>query len=248
MKTERAHWSVHVATDDPTGSLPDALRALEAARPAPDVVIVVDNAPAGRPRPETSWPAIRWLRHPRPQPHGRCHNRAIELAYASRDDRSPTDAFALVITPDVIVGTDLFARLDRVFADAGDLAVAGPVLRRAHVTGSLDGERRELEFTDVIDSAGVASGWFGRTKTLARGVAFGDLTRARPPLGPPTSCFALRLSALRVMSPRGPWFDESGAWDTSAIRLYRALGAAGFSSRTVDHAVAWRLAARAGLR
>ncbi|KAA0207051.1 hypothetical protein EDM68_00455 [Candidatus Uhrbacteria bacterium] len=236
--SDAVRWSAHVASDDPSGSLLDALYALEAAHPRPDAVIVVDNAPSGRPRPEIEWSDIRWLRNPRPQSHGRCHNQAVELAlHASAAETAET--IALLLTPDVVVAPDLLRELRRLFEADARLACVGPVVYRAHVAGSLDGERRELERTDVIDAAGISLSWLGRSKPI---------TDARAAFAPAPSCFAVRLSALRVLSPRGPWLRETGSWEDAAMGLFRGLRAAGYGLAVARDARAWRLAARDGSR
>lgn len=237
-----SRWSVHVVTDDPSGSVPDALRALEAMSPPPDSVVVVDNAPAGKPRPEIAWPVVRWLRNPRPQSVGHCHNQAIEYARHASSDGLET--IVLFLTPDVIVGTDLLAKLQATFEADARIVCAGPVVCRAHVVSYLDGERRELEFTDVIDSAGVSVGFFRRAKPIARGQKKASFEYARVPFGPSPSCFALRLSALKTFSSQGPWLLETGLWERVAIRLFRDVKAAGFALAVVGEAPAWRLAPR----
>ncbi len=242
---DAVRWSAHVVADDPSGSLPDALHALEAADPRPDAVIVVDNAPSGRPRPEVEWPDVRWLRNPRPQPHGRCHNQAVELALHAADS---VETIALLQTPDVVVAPDLLRELRRVFEADARLACVGPVVYRAHVAGSLDGERRELERTDVIDAAGLSLGWFGGARPVARGATRERLAEAKPAFAPAPSCFAVRLSAVRVLSPRGPWLRETGPWDAAALGLFRGLRAAGYGLAVARDARAWRLAAREGSR
>jgi GT2 family glycosyltransferase len=242
MSRDEIRWSVHIVANDPSGSLPDALRALEATSPQPDSVVVVDNAPAGRPRPEVSWSRVRWLRNPRSQEVGRCHNLAIEFAAHAAPAGSET--VILVITPDVIVGTDMFTSLKRVFMADTQIASVGPILRRAHVIGSLDGERRELEFTNVVDAAGVSVGRFGRIKPVARGLTSDALTEMRPPFGPSPACVAFRLSALKSLSSSGPWFRESGTWEKIATRLFQGLKAAGYSLAVAKETVAWRLASR----
>ncbi len=250
MSESSVRWSAHIAADDPSASLAEALRALEAADPRPDSVIVVDNAPAGRPRPEVLWPEVRWLRNPRPQTHGRCHNRAVELAlHASRDERLDTsEAIALILTPDVMIGEDTLAQLRRLFEADPHIAAVGPVICRAHVTGSLDGERLEHEFTDVIDSAGISLGWFGAAHAIGRGAKRAQLPEGRAPFGPSPSCFAVRLSALNIMSRQGPWFQEKGSWEQAAVGLFRGLKAAGCSLAVAKDATAWRLASRGGVR
>lgn len=250
MTHDPIRWSAHVATDDPSASLPDALRALEAADPRPDSVIVVDNAPAGRPRPEILWPDVRWLRNPRPQTHGRCHNHAIELAlHAARDAQlASSETIVLILTPDVMINADMLTRLRRLFEADARIAAVGPVVYRAHVTGSPDEERREFELSDIVDSAGLALGWFGGTKPLGQGSKRTDAPDARTPFGPSPSCFAVRLSALSVMSRQGPWFRESGSWEAAVIGLFRGLQAAGCTLAVAKDATAWRLAPRGGVR
>lgn len=243
-------WSAHLVTDDPFASLPDALRALEAADPRPDSVIVVDNAPAGRARPEILWPDVRWLRNPRPQSHGRCHNRAIELAlHAARDaQHAASETIVLPLTPDVMIDADMLAQVRRLFEADAHIAAVGPVVCRAHVTGSLDGERREFERSDIVDSAGLVLGWFGGAKPLGQGMKRADVPDARAPFGPSPSCFAVRLSALGVMSRQGPWFRETGNWESAVIGLFRGLQAAGCALAVARDATAWRLAPRGGVR
>ncbi|MEK7473735.1 MAG: hypothetical protein AAB668_03365 [Patescibacteria group bacterium] len=250
MIHDSIRWSAHVATDDPSASLPDALWALEAADPRPDSVIVIDNAPTGRDRPEGLWSNVRWLRNPRPQTHGRCHNQGVELAlHASRDAGSvASETIALLMTPDVMIGTDTLTRLRKLFETDPHIAVVGPVVCRAHVTGSPDEERREFERSDIVDSAGVSLGWFGGAKPLGRGLTQADLSRARAPLGPSPSCFAIRLSALSVLSRRGPWFRETGSWEAAAIGLFRGIKTIGCSLVVAKDATVWRLASRDGVR
>lgn len=244
--SDSVRWSAHIVTDDATASLPDALHALEAADPPPSSVIVVDNGPAGGFRPEGQWSNVRRLRNPRPKSHGRCHNQAVELAmHALQDSQAGmSGAIALMLTRDVIIGDNMLSKLQRLFEADPHIACVGPVICRAHVIGSLDGERRELDVTDVIDSAGISLGLLGRVKPIARGLTQKDAQSTREPFSPSPACFAVRLSALNVMSRTGPWFHESGSWEGAAIGLFRGLKASGFTLAIAKDAFAWRLAAR----
>lgn len=236
-------WSVLVVADDPNATLPEALRGLEALTPSP-AVTVIDNAPAGYERPEIVWPGIRWLRNPRAQTVGRSYNQGIELALAHAQ-ADLENQLVLLLTPDVIVGTDLLVKLEALFEAEPLLAAIGPKLRRAHISGSLDGERRDIEFTDTLDGIGISVNWLGQVGYLGRGEPdHGQQILRRPPYAPSPSCFAVRLSALRALSAHGPWFQEDGEWSRAAIGLFRRLVGAEYRLTVATEAVSWRLTPR----
>lgn len=222
-------WSAHVAADDLYGTLPETLRAfmsrdtLHATR-----IMVVDNAPVGQKRPEFGNPELQWLRNPRPKSAGASHNQALGLAMAHVSDDPATYA-VLILSPDVIVSEDLINKLTGSFLNDSQMAAIGPRMRLAHITGSLDGERHDIEYTETPDETGFGRGWFGRQKN---------------PFGVSPLCFAVRLSALRALSSSGPWFQEEGDWARAVSGLFRRLQTAGYSIVEAPYATAWRLAAR----
>lgn len=238
-----ASWSAFLVADDPLATLPEALRALEAFGPSL-AVTVVDNAPSGFERPDIAWPGLRWLRNPRPQTVGRSYNQALglELAHAKGElDRR----YALFLTPDVIVGTDTIEKIEALLEAEPLLGAVGPKLRRAHIAGSLDGERHEIEFTDTLDGIGIALDWFGRPVYLGRGEPDdGQLILKKPPFAPSPSCFAVRLSALRALSMNGPWFQEEGEWEKVALGCFRRLEGSEYRLTVATDAVSWRLTPR----
>ncbi|MCC6563370.1 hypothetical protein IT087_00585 [Candidatus Uhrbacteria bacterium] len=237
------HWSALVVADDPTATLPEALRGLEALTPPPSVT-VVDNAPAGQKRPDIVWPGLRWLRNPRPQSVGHSYNQALELALAHAQGDLENN-FALLITPDVIVGTDLLQKLEALFDAEPLLAVVGPKLRRAYIAGSLDGDRREIEFSDTLDGIGITVNWLGKANFIGRGEPDdGQQILKKPPYAPSPACFAVRLSALRALSAHGPWFQENGEWQRVSIGLFRRLEGAEYRLTVATEAVSWRLTSR----
>lgn len=236
-------WSAFVVADDPLATLPEALRGLEPMAPALSVT-VVDNAPSGMERPDMAWPGLRWLRNPRPQTVGRSYNQALglELAHASGDLGRQ---YALFLTPDVIVGTDTIQKMETMLEADPLLGAVGPKLRRAHIAGSLDGERHEIEFTETLDSIGIALNMFGRPTYLGRGEPDdGQLLLKKPPFAPAPACFAVRLSALRALSMHGPWFQEDGEWERAALGCYRRLEGAEYRLTVATDAVSWRLTPR----
>ncbi len=237
------HWSALLVADDPNATLPEALHGLEALTPQP-AVTVVDNAPAGQKRPDIVWPGLRWLRNPRSQSVGHSYNQAIELALAHAQGDLENN-FALLLSPDVIVGTDLLAKLEALFDAEPLLAAVGPKLRRAHIAGSLDGDRREIEFTDILDTIGITLNWLGKAGPLGRGEPDdGQQIFKKPPFAPSPMCFAVRLSALRALSVHGPWFQEDGEWDRVALGLFRRLEGAEYRLTVATEAVSWRLTSR----
>jgi GT2 family glycosyltransferase len=241
------HWSALTVADDPNATLPEALRGLEALSPAP-AVTVIDNAPAGQKRPDIVWPGLRWLRNPRPQTVGRSYNQALELALAHTQGEWENN-FALLLTPDVIVGTDLLSKLEALFEAEPLLAVVGPKLRRAHIIGSLDGDRREIEFTDTLDTLGISLNWLGRMGFPGRGEPDdGQQIFKKPPYAPSPACFAVRLSAVRALSVHGPWFQEEGDWEKVALGFFRRLEGAEYRRLVATEAVSWRLAPRGEIR
>jgi GT2 family glycosyltransferase len=238
-----AHWSAFLVADDPLATLPEALRALEASGPSL-AVTVVDNAPSGIERPHLAWPGLRWLRNPRPQTVGRSYNQALglELAHAKGElDRR----YALFLTPDVIVGTDSIPKMEALLEAEPLLGAVGPKLRRAHIAGSLDGERHDIEFTETLDSIGLAFNLLGRPTHLGRGEPDnGQLILRKPPFAPSPACFAVRLSALRALSSQGPWFQEEGDWAKVALGCFRRLEGSEYRLTVATDAVSWRLAPR----
>lgn len=220
---DHLHWSVHIAADDLNGTLPETLRALTAR------VLVIDNAPMGEKRPDLGRPDVQWLRNPRPKSVGASQNQALELAFAHASGDLSHD-IVLVLSPDVVVSEDLVNKLTGAFLNDPHVAVTGPNIHLAHITGSLDGERHDIEYTDIPDEAGFGCGWFGRPKN---------------PFGVSPYCFAVRLSALRALSASGPWFEEDGDWMRAVQGAFRRLQASGYSIVPAPYATAWRLAARA---
>src|SRR5690349_1411558 len=99
--------SVQVVTDDPSVVLPEFLHSIAEAGMWPETVIVVDNAPAGRPRPEAE-PGlpVTWLRNPRPQPMGRSINQAMSLARSRVNGLDLAQQFVVVARPDICFAPD----------------------------------------------------------------------------------------------------------------------------------------------
>ncbi len=237
------HWSAHVVVDDPNATLSEALRGLQALKPTP-ATTVIDNAPAGQKRPDIVWPGLRWLRNPRGQTVGHSYNQALKLALAHAQGDLENN-FALLLTPDVIVGTDLLSKLEALFEAEPLLAAVGPKLRRAYIAGSLDGERREIEFSETLDAIGVSMNWLGKTAFRGRGEPdAGQQVFKKPAFAPSPSCFAVRLSALRALSVSGPWFQERGDWQPVAIGFFRRLKGAEYRLTVATEAVSWRLTPR----
>ncbi len=236
-------WSAHIVVDDPNAMLPEALRGLQALSPVPSVT-VIDNAPAGQKRPDIAWPGLRWLRNPRAQTVGRSFNQAMELALAHAQGDLENN-FALLLSPDVIVGTDLIPKLDALFDAEPLLGAVGPKLRRAHIAGSLDGEHREIEFTDTLDAIGISSNWLGKIGFRGRGERDdGQQIFKKPAFAPAPACFAVRLSAVRALSVSGPWFREKGDWQGVAVGFFRRLKGAEYRLTVATEAVSWRLTPR----
>ena len=223
--------------------LPEALRGLQALSPVPSVT-VIDNAPAGQKRPNITWPGLRWLRNPRAQSVGRSFNQALELALAHAHGDLENN-FALLLSPDVIVGTDLLSKLEALFDAEPRLAAVGPKLRCAHIAGSLDGEHREIEFSEKLDAIGISINWLGKITSRGRGEPdHGQQIFKRTAFAPSPACFAVRLSAVRAVSVSGPWFQEKGDWQNVAVGFFRRLKGAEYRLTVATEAVSWRLTPR----
>jgi len=104
--------SVQVVTDDPSAVLPEFLHSVAEAGMWPEAVIVVDNAPPGRDRPEGE-PGlpVTWLRNPRPQPMGRSLNQALSLARSRVNGLDLTQQFIVFARPDLWLAPDALALL-----------------------------------------------------------------------------------------------------------------------------------------
>lgn len=236
-------WSAHLVVDDPHATLSEALRGLQALSPTPSVT-VIDNAPAGQKRPDIVWPGLRWLRNPRAQSVGHSYNQAVELALAHAQGDLENN-FALLLSPDVIVGTDLLSKLEALFEAEPMLAAVGPKLRRAHIAGSLDGEHREIEFSETLDAIGISLNWLGKVTFRGRSeLDDGKQVFKKAAFAPSPTCFAVRLSAVRALSVSGPWFQEAGDWQHVATGFFRRLEGAEYRLTVATEAVSWRLTPR----
>jgi hypothetical protein len=234
-----------VVTDDPSVVLPEFLRSVAEGGDWPETVIVVDNAPAGRarPEPEPGLP-VTWLRNPRPQPMGRSLNQALSLARSRVNGLDLSQQFMVCARPDLWLAPDALALAIGRLQNNLLLGYAGMKIRRAHVASSLDGEQRELELTDTLDVAGFVPSLFGRLKPLGIGEPDQGQYDALEDLEPAPACIVLRWSALERISRSGPWFPDAAGPDQALPGLLRRLRTMQEKGRVVSEAVAWRLAAR----
>jgi len=241
--------SVQVVTDDPSVVLPEFLRSIAEAGMWPETVIVVDNAPVGRarPEPEPGLP-VTWLRNPRPQPMGRSLNQALSLARSRVNGLDLAQQFIAFARPDLWFAPDTLSLMIEQLQNNLLLGYVGPKIRRAHIAGSLDGERRELELTDTFDIAGFVPGFFGRMKALGVGEPDQGQYDALEDLQPAPACVVLRWSSLERLSQSGPWIPDEAGPDQAIPGLLRRLRALHEKGRVIPEAVAWRLAARPGIR
>jgi GT2 family glycosyltransferase len=241
--------SVQVVTDDPSVLLPEFLRSIAEAGMWPEAVIVVDNAPSGRPRPEPE-PGlpVTWLRNPRPQPAGRSLNQALSLARSRVNGLDPSQTFVVFATPDLWLAPDSLARLIEVMQEQLLLGYTGPKIRRAHVAGSLDGERLELELTDIFEQAGFVTGFLGRRKAVGMGEPDQGQYDAVEDLEPAPACILFRWSALDRVSRHGPWVPDEASYEQAIGGLLRRMRALREKGRVLPEAVAWRLVARPEMR
>ncbi len=249
--------SVQVATDDPSAVLPELLRGLDEQELKPEAVVVVENAITSRKRPdEPAGFPLTWLRNPRPQGYGRSHNQAIALAAARLNGMDARSSVLLLTVPDIWPSAGLLRVLEAAFLQNDTLVLAGPKLRRAHIMGSLDGDRRELELTDTLESAGISQSLLGRPRPIGTGERDDGRFDTAPFFGPDPACFAVRLSALLALTPTGPWLAEDAKPERACVGLFRRLLAGGAVNHTVQgggkagiipEALAWRLVARSDL-
>lgn len=241
--------TVHVVTDDPLAVLPDFLRGIAEAPLWPESVIIVDNSPPGRgrPEPEPGLP-VTWLRNPKPQPMGRSLNQALSLARSRVNGQDLAGQYIVFARPDLWFSPETLGLLVESLQNNLLLGYAGPKIRRAHVAGSLDGERRDLELTDVFDMAGCAPGMFGRLKPVGAGEPDQGQYDAASDLLPSSVCVAVRWSALERVSRTGPWVRDDADAEQAVPGLLARLRALQEKGRVVPESVVWRLAARPEMR
>ncbi|HVM90811.1 MAG TPA: hypothetical protein VMU11_02865 [Verrucomicrobiae bacterium] len=237
--------TVHIVTDDPSVLLPEFLRSVSEAGIWPESVIVVDNAPPGRPRPELE-PGlpVTWLRNPKPKSAGHSLNQSLSLGRSRVNGVDPSQVFVAFATPDLWLAPDCLGRLAEALQENLLIGYVGPKIRRAHVAGSLDGERRELELTDILDQAGFVPGFLGRLKAVGVGEPDAGQYDAVEDLEPMPACVMFRWSVLDRVSRQGPWVPEDAGYEAALTNLLRRIRALHEKGRVVSDAVAWRLVGR----
>jgi len=155
-----ARISVHIVSWNSARVLPEALESLRAQSFKDFTLTVVDNAStdgsvdAVRER----FPEATVLRNFKNLGFSAAHNQAIELARNrwtddDRKGRSSVDRYVLVMNPDIILEPEFLERLARGVDGRYEVGSAcGKLLRvrRSRVEGG------DPEFTDIIDSAGLA--------------------------------------------------------------------------------------------
>ena len=191
---------------------------------------------------------MTWLRNPRPQPMGRSLNQALSLARSRVNGLDLSQQFIVFARQDLWLAPDMLALLIERLQDNLLLGYAGPKIRRAHVAGSLDGERRDLDLTDTFDIAGYVPGYFGRMKPIGIGEPDQGQYDALDELQPSPSCVVMRWSALDRLSRNGPWVPDAADAEHAVQGILRRLTGLNEKGRVIPEAVAWRLAARPGIR
>jgi hypothetical protein len=172
----------------------------------------------------------------------------LSLARSRVNGLDLTGQFIVFARPDLWFSPETLGLLVEHLQNNLLLGYAGPKIRRAHVAGSLDGERRDLELTDVFDVAGCVPGLFGRLKFVGVGEPDQGQYDAASDLLPTSACVAVRWSALERVSRTGPWVPDAADAEQALPGLLARLRGLQENGRLVPEALAWRLAARPEMR
>lgn len=227
--------------------LPDVMRSVRAQSYPQVTVIVVDNGSADGSAEfvRENYPEAMVLRNTRNLGFARAHNQAIEFArsHMTSDD---DELFVMVVNPDVILDEKFVERLVERFEHRTDVGSACGKLLRVHE--KMDGELREKDFTDTIDSVGLR---LCRSRRAAdRGSGETDdgerYERTEEVFGCSGAVAMYRMKALVDASVNGEYFDEDFFAYKEDVDLAWRLRILGWKSIYVPAARAYHHRAMAG--
>ena len=239
MSSSAGRWSIHVVAWNEVAALSDFLSSVDQQEGWSGQVIVMDNAStmgvsawlAGH------WPDVIALRNFRDMGWARAHNQAMALALSRWPKDVWADRFVAFTHPDVLWEPHALKRLEEAFAQDKNLMMTGPKVLRARASFAEDGEQREVEFTDVLESVGwVRKHW--KQRPLGQGETDKGQHDGVTSLPSPVCC-VVRASALPALQANGKWFEEKMDERQNAEAFFRRGKRLGYVMRTVPDAVIW---------
>jgi GT2 family glycosyltransferase len=240
-----AKFSVHIVSWNSARILGDAVESLRAQTLADFTLTVVDNASTDgsvdvvRER----MPEATVLRNFKNLGFSRAHGQAIELARNrwaddDRKGRSSIDRYVLVMNPDIILAPDFLEKLARGVDGRSEVGSACGKLLRVRRSRTEGGDP---EFTDVVDTAGLAMRRDRRAADRGAGetdgAAFAEPREVFGVSGALALYRAEAVEALREVS--GEFFDEDFFAYKEDVDVAWRLRLLGWKAAYVPQAVAY---------
>jgi GT2 family glycosyltransferase len=226
--------------------LPDVMASVRAQSYPHITPIIVDNGSddGSAAFVRENYPEAMVLQNTRNLGFARAHNQAIE--YARTHMMSEGDeVFVLVVNPDIILDERFVERLVERFEHRTDVgSVCGKLLKVHEV---MDGDLRDKNFSDMIDSAGLRVFRSRRTVELGSGDRDNErFERTEEVFGASGAAVMYRMRALTDASLSGEYFDEDFFAYKEDVDLAWRLRLLGWKSVFVPAARAYHYRALTG--
>jgi GT2 family glycosyltransferase len=208
---------------------------------------VVDNGSSdGSPEfVRENYPEAMVLQNKRNLGFARAHNQAIEFArtHLMSDEE---ELFVMVTNPDIILEERFVERLVERFEHRSDAGSACGKLLKVYET--MDGDLRDKDYSDIIDTAGLKV--FRSRRVVERGSGEKDsdrFERTEEVFGPSGAVAMYRMKALMDAAVSGEYFDESYMAYKEDVDLAWRLRLLGWKSVFVPAARAYHYRALSGV-
>ncbi|HEU0050595.1 MAG TPA: glycosyltransferase [Patescibacteria group bacterium] len=239
---EAAFWSVQVLAWNDLAHLSDLLSSLDEQTEPGWQMVLIDH-PGTRGITDAlrqERPNLSVIRNAHDRGFSKSHNQGFSFSLARWNMDVRDDRFFLISHPDVILEPHLLSRLEEAFRADPHLMIAGPKLRKIGLRINEEGEGREVEFTETLETAG----WMLKKdrKLVFSGEGEEDRGQADeidPRISPSWSCFAIRASLFSMLEKEGVWLSEFLDEPMPIIDLVWRTRLLGFSVRMVPGALAW---------
>lgn len=221
--------------------LPDAMESIFSQTHRDFQVIVVDNASSDGVEDflRNEYPQVIFLRNFKNLGFARGHNQAIELAeslWAKQGEAG--ERFVLVTNPDIMLTPDYLETILRETSAYPDAGSFGGMLYK--VFEKHDGEMRESERTNMIDTTGIKMFKIGRIVERGAGEDnHGQYGKAEEVFGFSGALGLYRLQALKDIAVNGEIFDDAFFAYKEDIDLAWRLRRRGYKAWYVPEAVAY---------